>query len=170
MLQSIRICLIVVCDYAFGKGCPLPSAFFLTGKLPWGTLPMTPCFPNKWIEPKDLFLGLSSRQHSSCLGKHVNWRRKNKSEQSAPLAFLAQMPIWKLTFVCWTTLIQGGRPVFSLACPEQTQTNCTGLPGVSSHDLQFCFALFEKAQEVNLYSTEQERQRYIIQVPAVSLC
>lgn len=89
MLQSIRICLIVVCDYSFGKGCPLPSSFFPTGKLPWSTLPMTPCFPDKWMEPKDLFLGLSSRQHSSCLGKHVNWRRKNKSEQSAPLAFLA---------------------------------------------------------------------------------
>lgn len=73
----------------FWKRLSITLILFPTGKLPWSTLPMTPCFPDKWMEPKDLFLGLCSRQHSSCLGKHVNWRRKNKSEQSAPLAFLA---------------------------------------------------------------------------------
>lgn len=56
--------------------------------------------------------------------------------------------------------------MFFLACLGQTQTNYTGLLGVSS---QFYFALFEKAQEVNLYSAEQERQRYITQVPVVFL-
>lgn len=74
----------------FWKRLPITRVLFLPGKLPLSTLPMTPYFPDKWIEPVDVCLGLSSQQHSSCLGKHVNWRlKKNKSEQSALLAFLA---------------------------------------------------------------------------------
>lgn len=49
--------------------------------------PWPPVSPNKWMEPKDLFLGLSSRQHSSCLGKHVNWRRKIKVSSQLPWPF-----------------------------------------------------------------------------------
>lgn len=46
----------------FWKRLPVATMlFFLTGKLPWSTLSMTPCFPDKWIEAMDLFLGLSSK-------------------------------------------------------------------------------------------------------------
>lgn len=116
---------------------------FLTGKLPWSALPMTLCFPEKRTEIRDPFLGPSSRQPASCLGKHVNWRRKVKSEPSAlsVSSGRARMPVWKVTFVRWMTLTWGGRPVFFLARVEQTRPNYTWLARLSRQDLRVLFSI-----------------------------
>lgn len=69
----------------------------------------------------------------------------------------------------WTTLSQGGRSAFFLACVGQTHTNYTGLPGVSRHDLQFFYFVIickDLGSTVNLYPEEQERQRSLTEVPA----
>lgn len=64
------------------KRLSITLVFFLAGKMQWSTLPMNSCFLDKWIELKDLFLGPSSQQHSSCLGKHKKWRQKKKKVSS----------------------------------------------------------------------------------------